>query len=419
MKILHVIPGLTWERGGPSVIVEALARHQAKAGHSVAVLTTDQGFKKGEQPVRLAENVDTQQVRVLGPDRFAYAPAFRREARARIRESDLVHVHSIFTYPVHVAYREALAAGIPLVLRPCGILHRYSLRRSPWRKRAYLAAWGGTLRRACTAWHYTSEKESTESWPWDSSFRFVLPNGIEPEDYALSRTEARAMVRHTWPQLGGSPYVLYLGRLHPKKRVDLLLEAFLAGAPRRFKLLVAGPDECGLWEGLAARFLQKASPERVVRVQTVAGLKKIALLAGASLFALPSEHENFGNAALEALAAGTPVLLSPHVDLAEAVTAAGLGETAALDVASWRDRFSALLLEGEVRADFAESSRQWVSDHYSWAKTVTQLTEHYRIVCRSPRCGYARLLTGASVSERFSTIASNNCTFPCVASLVF
>src|SRR5207245_24431 len=98
-------------------------------------------------------------------------------------------------------------------------------------------------------------------------------------------------------------------------RLDLLLQAFLAGAPREFKLVVAGPDECDLWPTLAARFLKPSLAARVVRAGTVTGRAKIALLAAARLFALPSEHENFGNAALEALAAGTPVLLSPHVDL--------------------------------------------------------------------------------------------------------
>src|SRR5205823_3603659 len=119
---------------------------------------------------------------------------------------------------------------------------------------------------------------------------------------------------------------LFLGRLHPKKRVDFLLEAFLDAAPQECKLVIAGPDECSLWKPLAARFLSDtAAARRVLRMGTVSGKDKVALLAGAALFALPSEHENFGIAALEALAAGTPVLLSPHVDLAESVLAADLG----------------------------------------------------------------------------------------------
>src|SRR5262249_23739144 len=159
---------------------------------------------------------------VVGPARLAYAPGFAAAVRARLRASDVVHVHSVFTNPVHVTLRAARAAGVPVVLRPCGHLHHYSLRRSAWRKRLYLALWGRRLRAACTAWHYTSAQEAAESWPWDDSPRFVLPNGIEPAAYAVDRDRAAAAVRRRWPEVGARPYVLFLGRLHPKKRLDLL-----------------------------------------------------------------------------------------------------------------------------------------------------------------------------------------------------
>src|SRR5690242_8461072 len=243
MRILHIIPGLTRERGGPTAVVEALVRHQAEAGHSVSVLTTDQGVRNGEHLVRLPEIVDQETVTMRGSSRLAYAPGFVHAVRARLRAIDVLHAHSIFTYPAHIALREALAAEIPAVFRPCGQLHRYSLRRSGWRKWGYLKEWGRMVRRACAVWHFTSENEAAQSWPWDSSRRFVLPNGIEPDDYTLNRNDAREIVRGTWPQIGASPYVLFLGRLHPKKGVPLLLEAFLQGAPQDFKLVVAGPDE--------------------------------------------------------------------------------------------------------------------------------------------------------------------------------
>src|SRR4029078_12479249 len=160
MNILHVIPGLTLERGGPTVVVQALTRCLAAAGHRVTVLSTDQGPRRGERPAELAPGVERERLAVRGPDRFAYAPGFRAAVRRRLRDADVVHVHSIFTYPVHAALREAAAAGVPAVLKPCGVLHPYSLRRSRWVKRGYLTLWGGLVRRACAAWHYTSEQEA-------------------------------------------------------------------------------------------------------------------------------------------------------------------------------------------------------------------------------------------------------------------
>jgi glycosyltransferase involved in cell wall biosynthesis len=378
MRILHIIPGLTWERGGPSAVVEALARHQAAAGHQVAVLSTDQGERHGERAIELPAGVLVERHRVRGPDRLSYAPGFARASRGLVRSHDVVHVHSIFTYPVHAALREALAAGVPAVLRPCGLLHRYSLRRSRWRKAAYLALWGRMVRRACSAWHFTSADEADESWPWDASRRFVLANGIEPSEYAIARDQAREELGRQVPELGDRPYVLFLGRLHPKKRLDLLLEAFLAGAPGEFKIVVAGPDEASLWDKVARRWLDEPKAKgRVVRLGMVTGRDKVRLLAGASLFALPSEHENFGIAALESLAAGTPVLLSPHVDLAEAVVAGGVGYTAPLAAADWQARLATLLADREPLYRAGAAARCWAAENYAWEGIAGRLVQQY------------------------------------------
>ncbi len=378
MNILHVIPGLTWERGGPTTVLCALARHQAAAGHRVSVLTTDQGARHGEQPADPGDAVDVERLSVCGPDRVAYAPGFARAVRARLRTSDVVHVHSIFTYPVHAALREALAVGVPAVLRPCGLLHRYGFRRSRWPKRIYLGLRGRMVRRACTAWHFTSANEAEQSWPWDHSPHFILPNGIEPDEFALDRVEARAGVERLLPALGGAPYLLFLGRLHPKKRLDILLPAFLAGAPASFKLVVAGPDEARLWDGLADRWLRDPrAAERVLRLGTVTGRAKAELLAAASLFALPSEHENFGVAVLEALASGTPVLLSPQVDLAEAAAAAGFAATAPLDADAWRERLASLLSDPTPLGAVGERARGWAAENYAWSGIADRLVGHY------------------------------------------
>lgn len=378
MRILHVIPGLTHERGGPSAVVEALVRHQIGQGHVVTVLTTDQGARSGERPVELASRATVERLPVRGPDRVAFAPAFRCRVRQRLGSADIVHVHSIFTYPVHVTLSEALAARVPVVLRPCGLLHRYSLQFSNWRKRSYLKLFGRQVRRACTAWHYTSANEAAESWPGDTSPRFIVPNGIDPDAFGINRHEATSAVGREWPALRDVPYALFLGRLHPKKRLDLLLEAFLSGAPAQFKLAVAGPDECGLWEDIASRFARNSAGDRIVRIGMVQGFRKSVLLAGASLFALPSEHENFGIAALEALASGVPVLVSPHVDLAGDVDLRDAIVTAPIDVAIWRNQLARLLNQDAQLRHKAEEVAQKVRQRFSWEHLSATIVQHYQ-----------------------------------------
>src|SRR5581483_4646239 len=103
MRILHVIPGLTHERGGPTTCVGALARHQVAAGHQVHVIHTDQGARHGESLVDLPAGATSESAAVWGPDRLAYAPGFATLVRRGLQNADIVHVHSIFTYPVHVA----------------------------------------------------------------------------------------------------------------------------------------------------------------------------------------------------------------------------------------------------------------------------------------------------------------------------
>jgi glycosyltransferase involved in cell wall biosynthesis len=377
MNILHVIPGLTHERGGPTAVVQALTRCQAAAGHTVAVLTTDQGARHGERFAELAPSVEVERLTVRGPDRVAYTPGFAAAICRRMRSANVLHVHSLFTHPIHVTLHEAAASGAPIVLKPCGLLHPYSLRRSRWIKTGYLALWGKRVRRACWRWHYTSEQEAAASWPPPPKPSFVLPNGIEPSDFALPREAAQAHVNQTWPQLEGRPYVLFLSRLHAKKRLDLLLDAFLAVAPPEYRLIVAGPDEEDLWRPLAGSRLHAPADRRVLRVGNVCGLDKTALLAGANLFALPSEHENFGIAALEALAAGTPVLLSPHVDFAASAAQAGLGWIAPLTVAAWSEQLAVLLKANGPLRGRESFPWHWVEANYSWTALTARLERHY------------------------------------------
>ncbi len=387
MRILHVIPGLTYEQGGTATAAHALARCQAADGHDVTVLTTDQGVRQGQRPLPPPGAARLEVVPTRGPDRLAFAAGFTAAVRRGLGRCDVAHVHSVFNYPTHAAFAAAGApgcgstAGVPVVHSPHGMFVPVALRRSPasaLKKALYLAAWGRRLRRVVTARHYTSETERVASRAYDGGPQFVVPLGIDAAEFAVDRGQARAAVAARWPAVGDRPYVLYLGRIHPIKRPELLVAAFLAGAPADYRLVIAGPDEGGTWSRIRSRLLaDPAAAARVVTTGTVIGADKANLYAAATTFALPSLTENFGLTVLEALAAGTPVLASSHVDSAQGAVAAGFAEALPVDLAVWRDRLARLPADPVPPPDFVRAARDWVRTNYAWAEIARRMVERY------------------------------------------
>lgn len=389
MKLLQLVPGLTDERGGVSAVVKSLSAELANRGHEVTVLTTDQGTRAGERKTTLESRVRRVTVPVIGPDRLALSPGFARACRLELERADVVHVHSLFTYPVHIALRLCSRRAKPVVLSPHGMLHPYSLKHRRLAKRLYLASLRPALSGLRPVWHYTSYAEAEESLCVGRAMRrIVVPNGLDPGELAMPRAVARARVSAL---LGRSePYVLFLGRLHAKKRLDLLVQAHLAAELCDHILVVAGPDEQRLWAGIERRLLgAERDRGRVVRLGIVGGDERSALLAGASLFALPSEHENFGLAALEALACGTPALLSPHVDVAADAAAAGLCRVIPLKVGDWTAALAAALRDQTWLAVAAERGRPWVVHNLSWRVLAPRFEDAYRLARESASGGAA------------------------------
>ena len=187
----------------------------------------------------------------------------------------------------------------------------------------------------------------------------------------VSRAAERLRIRFNIPP--GNKIVLFLGRLHPKKGLDLLLPALarLGGPPAT--LILAGDGEAAHVAQL--REITGCLPlgDKVRWAGFVGGEEKNLLLQGADLFVLPSRHENFGLSVLEALAAGTPVLISDQVALAREVLKAGVGEVVPLEI----DALTQALHRALTRRWNRESIRTFVADHYSWERNAATLSELY------------------------------------------
>src|SRR5690606_8058113 len=217
----------------------------------------------------------------------------------------IVHVHGLYRFPPTYAAWQARQQGVPYIIRPHGSLDPYlydkSTAGSVWLKRLYERWFDLPNLNAASAIHYTAEEERKRAaFLRLRAPSFVVPNGLEWREYAeLPRRGAlRAKLG-----LGDAPVVLFLGRLHFKKGLDLLIPAFetLRGRVPEAQLVIAGPenDQYGrlVRQWVAARGLGAA----VHFVGPLFERDVVQAYVDADVFALPSYTENFGMTVVEAM----------------------------------------------------------------------------------------------------------------------
>src|SRR5438270_1852185 len=134
MRILHVIPDLAPETGGPVTAVLGLAEAQAAMGHEVCIASSDYG---------LASNPQVGGVKFsLFPcryDTWRWTPELGRYLERVVRGFDIVMVESLWQYPTFIAGKACRAANVPYVVSPNGMLDVWSLSQKAWKKRPYMA----------------------------------------------------------------------------------------------------------------------------------------------------------------------------------------------------------------------------------------------------------------------------------------
>jgi glycosyltransferase involved in cell wall biosynthesis len=186
----------------------------------------------------------------------------------------------------------------------------------------------------------------------------------------------RFRARH--PQLGNKAVVLFLSRIHPKKGLDLLIPAFAEGAAKDAMLVLAGPDADGYVAAMQDLVKQHGLTDRVIWTGMLRGRERIEALRDADLFVLPSYQENFGIAIIEALAAGSPVLISDRVNIWSEIKNARLGGVVPPEVDALTGEMQLWLNDRSRRAAAAERARSFVWENYDWRRIAERWARHYR-----------------------------------------
>jgi glycosyltransferase involved in cell wall biosynthesis len=363
MRVLHVIPSVSERSGGPATAIIPMCRALMQQGIEVLLASTDAGLT--EKNVAEYKSVPAKLFPAEFGESFKYSRPLASWLTANIREFDLAHVHAVFNHSSIAAARACRRAGVPYVIRPLGTLDPWSMSQKSLRKRLFWQVVGKGMLQGAAAVHYTSEAEklSTERLTGLNHGR-VVPLGIEH----TPATTRENLVQH--------PYVLVLSRLHPKKGLDVLIDAFLAGEFSEWRLVLAGD---GPPEYVAKLKSKAAQCERVVFTGWVDGEQKAALLGGASLLALPSHQENFGLCVMEAMSHSVPVLVSPGVNLAPEIVKANAGWVAAIDKESLTAKLADALSDEAERAKRGRAGLQ-LSQQYSWENATKSLVGLYQQV---------------------------------------
>ena len=385
MRILHLTPyyAPAYAFGGVVRSVEGMATALVKRGHEVTILTTDALDQQQRCPGPPDETLECVRVlrrpnvwpRLRGGLNLSTPRSMKRTAEAILPHLDLVHIHEFRTLENLLVTPVAARLGKPIALSPHGTLNLATGRgrlKTGWDR---LLSPGLALRvDHVVALTEAERAEAEQLWRGfgarQQPTRFsVVPNGVDLPDFDPLTLAAEFRKRF---DLGQSPVALFMGRLQKRKGVDLLIGAFKAAGVEDARLLIVGPDE-GMLPALRA---QAAGDPRIVFTGYLEGEARLGALAAGDIFALPATGEGQPMAALEAMAAGLSVVLSPGCNLGD-VEAAGAGFVVEASAAAFAEKLGMLLSDADLRREMGGRARRLAAERFSWDGVAERLENVY------------------------------------------
>lgn len=375
--------------GGRPTKVRALANGLARRGHDVTVLTTDMGFGKPggppEPPSRIrwgwrAEEGGVAAIYLRTWARYralTLNPEILSFCAETLGSFDVVHIYGLYDLIGFPVASRCSRRGIPYVVEPIGMFR--PIVRSLWLKRAYHFLGGKRLVQRASRVIATSDKEQEEfiSGGIAESNIIVRRNGVEVPE----RLPEPGSFRRERGIPAKAKLILFLGRLIAKKSPDLLLRAYAkwrqdAGRVMTSVLVLGGPDEGdGYLPKLENLSRELGLGEIVQFTGPLYDQAKWAAYRDADVFVLPSQHENFGNTAAEAVACGAPVIVTDRCGIAPVVNGRA-GLVVPYDEAELEGALEKILAEESPR-DRYQIGCEEVARDLTWKEPITEMEALY------------------------------------------
>ncbi len=385
MKILQVIAYFypAWSYGGPPRNTYELCKELVKRGHQVTVFTTDalDAENRIKETQEIVDGIEIRRFRNLNNyvafrHRIFLSAGMPEAMKKEIRNYDIVHLNDLRTLQNIAAYNNARKYGIPYVLQAHGSLVNILAKQQL--KSLFDACYGRKiLQNAARLLALTPlEIEQYKGYGISDEKIDIVPNGIELDDFKKLPPRGKFRQKHG---LGNKQKViLFLGRLHKIKGIDLLINAF-ADIAKDFddaRLVVAGPDD-GYLSALKSLTERLGLVGKVLFPGALYDEDKLEAYVDADVYALTSSYEIFGISILEALACGTPVIVTNRCGIADVIKdKAGL--VVPYEKEPLTQALGTLLADEGLRKRFGQNGKALVREHFNWTKIAKQIEQVYR-----------------------------------------
>ncbi len=350
MRVIHTVPGVIKEAGGPSYSVLRLCDSLVEIGADVSLATL-------AWPQTISQRPYIKQFRFgIGPRRLGISPDMKSWLKSQVKTGmEIVHNHSLFMMPNVYSGQVCRNSHAKLIVSPRGTFSGWALQRNALIKQIFWRFLQGPAVREAACFHVTSYSEYLDVRRMGFTQPVcVIPNGIDIPPLEFKPKMPRRKV-------------LFLGRIHPVKGIDILLNAWsvLEGRFPEWDLEILGPSS----DGYQQKMMGLARDLNLTRVSfggAVYGVDKVKAYQSAELFVLPTHTENFGVAVAEALASAIPVVVTKGAPWR------GLEKHGA---GWWIDNGAASLVHNmdlamrtdpTVLAKMGRAGREWMIREYSW-----------------------------------------------------
>jgi glycosyltransferase involved in cell wall biosynthesis len=376
MNILQVIQFLSPKFGGSVAVPVQLSKELAKKNHNVTIVTSDYGFD-----TKYAQEIKESGVKVIpfraiiNLGQFIYSPALKSWSREHVKNYDIIHLHNFRSYQNNVISDCAITYNIPYILQAHGSVLPFHEKQGL--KRLYDLVWGKKILSFSSNVFALTETEAEQYQTMGVSKNKIkiVPNGLDLSEFLNTPPYGKFRCKYNISEK--EKIILYLGRIHETKGLDLLIDSFyeITRTRNNVQLIMIGPDDGYLLHVL--KKIHELDLENKIRILGfIEQEEKIEALVDADVFVTPSFY-GFPVTFLEAMACGTPVITTTCGDNLDWLDN-NVGFIVEYDRMQLKGAVEKILDNNDIYLKFQENGLQLIRSRFNWDTISNDILELYK-----------------------------------------